>query len=134
MLNKNPEAYASQTNKNPTVTYIIQYLNDPNHVCSAASPLDFKNPEFQLRAFGHRAAFLIANAIDQIDNQKKSWNSMLVEIYRISRAHCQYLLVRNFITAIQNQPQPIEDEKLQRLNDNPQLKEVMTSVCNLFVL
>ncbi|RIA90727.1 acyl-CoA dehydrogenase/oxidase [Glomus cerebriforme] len=128
---KNPEIYASQSNKNPTISYILQYLNEPNQKCTAITPSDFNNHEIQLRAFKHRVAFLIANVVDQIDNQKKSWNSMLVEINRISRAHCQYLLVQNFITALH---QPSEDESLRMLHNSPALKEVMTSICNLFVL
>src|SRR3954454_18727582 len=100
-VTKNPEKYASQVGTNPTITYILQYLYGPNQKCSATTSLDFNNPELQLEAFRHRIAYLIANAVDQIDNQKRSWNSMLVEINRISRAHCQYLLVQNFITALQ---------------------------------
>ncbi|CAG8443810.1 8214_t:CDS:2 [Funneliformis mosseae] len=133
VLSKGAEAYPSQSERNQTMTYILQYLNDPNHTCTATTLLDFKNPELQLRAFGHRAAYLIANAVDQIDNQKSTWNSMLVEINRISRAHCQYLLVRNFINALQNSRQS-EDEGLHMLRDNPSLKEVTLTICNLFVL
>src|SRR5690348_16190508 len=103
--NKNSEL----NERNPTFVYIVQYINDPEHMCTAMTPQEFKNHELQLRAFGHRAAYLIANAVDQIDVHKKSWNSMLVEINRISRAHCQFLLVRNFINAVHNQPQEIED-------------------------
>lgn len=134
-VTKNPEKYASQICINPTITYILQYLNEPNQKCMATTPLDFNNQEIQLKAFRHRIAYLIANAVDQIDNQKKSWNSMLVEINRISRAHCQYLLVQNFITALQhNSQQQIKDESLKILHNNTSLKKVMTSVCNLFVL
>jgi acyl-CoA oxidase len=131
---KNQEAYENQSNKNPTVTYILQYLNEPNQTCTANSSLDFKNHELQLRAFGYRVAYLIAETVDQIDNHKKSWNSMLVEINRVSRAHCQYLLVRNFITALQNSHQQSEDESLRTLHNSPVLKGVMISICNLFVL
>ncbi|GBC06010.1 hypothetical protein RclHR1_06560001 [Rhizophagus clarus] len=132
---KNPEKHALKINKNPTITYILQYLNEPNQKCTATTPLDFNNQELQLKAFRHRVAYLIANAVNQIDNQKKSWNSMLVEINRISRAHCQYLLVQNFITALQyNSHQSIEDESLNILYNSKSLKKVMTTVCNLFVL
>ncbi|CAI2172948.1 9687_t:CDS:2 [Funneliformis geosporum] len=131
--NKNPEAY-SHSNTSPTITYILQFLNNPNQTCTATTPSDFKNHEVQLRAFGHRSAYLIANAVDQIDNHKKSWNSMLIEVNRISRAHCQYLMARDFITALQKRHQQDEDERLRVLHDNPALIEVMTSVCNLFVL
>ncbi|POG62924.1 uncharacterized protein OCT59_028044 [Rhizophagus irregularis] len=134
-VTKNPKKYASQIGTNPTITYILQYLNEPNQKCMATTPLNFNNQEFQLKAFRHRIAYLLANAVDQIDNQKKSWNSMLVEINRISHAHCQYLLVQNFITALQyNSQQQINDESLNILHNSTSLKKVMTSLCNLFVL
>jgi acyl-CoA oxidase len=131
-VTKNPEKYASQIDTNPTIAYILQYFNEPNQKCKVTTPLDFNNQEFQLKAFGHRIAYLIANAVDQIDNQKKSWNSMLVEINRISKAHCQYLLVQNFITALQHNS--YKDESLNILHNSTSLKKVMTSLCNLFVL
>ncbi|CAI2166855.1 3243_t:CDS:2 [Funneliformis geosporum] len=132
LSSKGAEAHAFQSEKNQ-MAYILQYLNDPNHKCTATTNLDFKNPELQLRAFGHRAAYLIANAVDQIDNHNRTWNSMLIEINRISRAHCQYLMIRNFILAMQNSRQS-EDEGLRMLHGIPSLKEAMLSICNLFAL
>lgn len=87
---------------NQTITYLSQYLQDPRAKCPATSATDFMNPELILSAFGFRAAYGIAQAAELIDRQGRSWNSMLVEINRISRAHCQYMLVRNFIVSLQN--------------------------------
>ncbi|ORZ25629.1 acyl-CoA dehydrogenase/oxidase C-terminal [Absidia repens] len=87
---------------NQTVTYLTQYLQNTKAQCPVTSASDFNNPEVILAAFGFRAAYGIAKVAEQIDNQGRSWNSMLVEISRISRAHCQFVLVRNFIVALQN--------------------------------
>ncbi|KAG0171397.1 hypothetical protein DFQ28_001063 [Apophysomyces sp. BC1034] len=89
---------------NPTITYLTQYLQNPKAKCPATAPSDFLNPELILSAFGFRAAFGIAQVAEQIDRQGRSWNSMLVEISRISKAHCQFVLVRNFIVTLQNDP------------------------------
>ncbi|CAO3623101.1 unnamed protein product [Cunninghamella echinulata] len=107
---------------NVTINYLTQYLQNPNAKCPATTSADFLNPENILAAFGFRAAYGIAKVADLIDNQGRSWNSMLVEISRISRAHCQYVLVRNFIVALQN-------AKL----DKP-TTQVLRSVATLFAL
>jgi acyl-CoA oxidase len=47
-------------------------------------------------AFAWRAAFLTFDALKQRDEQKKPWNDLLVHFYRLSRAHSQYMIVKNF--------------------------------------
>lgn len=47
-------------------------------------------------AFGWRSAFLTFEALKHRDEQKKSWNSLLVAFYRLSRAHSQYIVVKSF--------------------------------------
>ncbi|KAI8391735.1 acyl-CoA dehydrogenase/oxidase C-terminal [Radiomyces spectabilis] len=87
---------------NQTVTYLSQYMQNPKAKCPATSPKDFLNPELVLSAFGFRAAYGIAQVAEQIDRHGRSWNSMLVEISRISKAHCQFMLIRNFIVSLQD--------------------------------
>lgn len=87
---------------NLTTNYLIQYLENPNAKCPASSPEDFLNPELILSAYGFRAAAGIAKVAEQIDRNGRSWNSMLVEIRNISKAHCQFVLVRNFLVTLQN--------------------------------
>ncbi|CAG8665246.1 16109_t:CDS:2, partial [Dentiscutata heterogama] len=128
------EEFSLHSNTNPTVSYLLRYLNNPTQKCTVTSPSDFQNPEVQVAIYGYRAAYLIARAVDQIDNHKKNWNSMLVEINRISRAHCQYILVQNFILTLQPQTSGSIDEKRRILHNSPSLKTVLTSVCNLFAL
>ncbi|KAH7043821.1 acyl-CoA oxidase [Macrophomina phaseolina] len=52
-------------------------------------------------AFAWRAAFLTFEALKHRDEQKKAWNDLLVDFYRLSKAHSQYLVVKNFYESIQ---------------------------------
>lgn len=112
---------------NQTVNYLTQFLENPKAKCPAAKATDFMNPELILSAFGFRAAYGIAQVAELIDRQGRSWNSMLVEINRISRAHCQYLIVRNFIVTLQN------DKDLNKPENKPMLK-VLRLLASLFAL
>jgi acyl-CoA oxidase len=47
-------------------------------------------------AFAWRTAYLTFDALKQRDEQKKSWNDLLVDFYRLSKSHSQYLVVKNF--------------------------------------
>jgi acyl-CoA oxidase len=47
-------------------------------------------------AFAWRTSFLTFEALKHRDEQKKAWNDLLVDFYRLSRAHSQYLVVKNF--------------------------------------
>ncbi|KAI8886274.1 acyl-CoA oxidase [Backusella circina FSU 941] len=122
------KAEAEPSEYNLTISYLTQYLSNPQLKCpvtTAAPPSDFANSEVILSAFGFRAAFLISQAAKEIDMNGRSWNSMLVEIYRISRAHCQFVLVRNFIVALQQ----TGGEHLTKSE-----RAVLSKVANLFAL
>jgi acyl-CoA oxidase len=115
----------------PTIAYLKHYLANPKCNCPVKSGGDFFNPEIQLQAFGYRAAHMIAAAVDQLDNNNRNWNSMLVDIAAISRAHSQYVLVRNFIEGLQ----PSLDSQNDRIfKDKTELHSVLKTQCNLFVL
>ena len=47
-------------------------------------------------AFAWRSAYLTFEALKHRDEQKRSWNSLLVNFYSLSRAHSQYMVVKNF--------------------------------------
>ncbi|CAG8796334.1 4278_t:CDS:2, partial [Racocetra fulgida] len=64
--------FTLQYDTNPTIFYILRYLSNPNQKCTVTSPSDFMNPEVQLAIYGYRAANLIAQAVDQIDNHQKN--------------------------------------------------------------
>lgn len=92
---------AESSEHNHTVAYLTQYFQNPKAKCPARTPQEFLNPELLLTAFGFRAACGIAKVAEQIDHHGRSWNSMLVEISRISKAHCQFMLMRNFLVSLQ---------------------------------
>ena len=54
-------------------------------------------------AFAWRASFLTFEALKHRDEEKSSWNSLLVDFWRLSTAHSQYLIVKNFHEALQSE-------------------------------
>jgi acyl-CoA oxidase len=54
-------------------------------------------------AFAWRTAFLTFEALKHRDAEKNSWNSLLVDFWRLSTAHSQYLVVKNFYEALQSE-------------------------------
>jgi len=53
-------------------------------------------------AFAWRTSFLTFEALKHRDEEKGSWNSLLVDFWRLSTAHSQYLVVKNFFEALRN--------------------------------
>ena len=53
-------------------------------------------------AFAWRTSFLTFEALKHRDEEKSSWNSLLVDFWRLSTAHSQYLVVKNFYEALRN--------------------------------
>jgi len=53
-------------------------------------------------AFAWRTSFLTFEALKHRDVEKNSWNSLLVDFWRLSTAHSQYLVVKNFYDALQD--------------------------------
>ncbi|KAI2443351.1 hypothetical protein LOY86_002974 [Ophidiomyces ophidiicola] len=51
-------------------------------------------------AFAWRTAYLTFEALKHRDVEKRSWNSLLVDFWRLSTAHSQYLIVKNFYEAV----------------------------------
>lgn len=51
-------------------------------------------------AFAWRTSFLTFEALKHRDIEKNSWNSLLVDFWRLSTAHSQYLVVKNFYEAL----------------------------------
>jgi acyl-CoA oxidase len=121
----------SQIN-NPTLAYMNTYLENPNLKCPATTASQFYNPELQLAAFGHRAASMVAQIVHALDVEKRTWNSMLVDIYNVTVAHCQLVMVQNFILGIRGEmPQP-DDEPVTPLSASA--KEALMDLSNLFAM
>jgi acyl-CoA oxidase len=52
-------------------------------------------------AFAWRVAFLTFEAHKHRDIEKKPWNDLLVDFYRLSKAHAQWMIVKNNLSALQ---------------------------------
>ncbi|RKP08017.1 acyl-CoA dehydrogenase/oxidase [Thamnocephalis sphaerospora] len=91
-----------QSVQNQTSAYLRAYLVS-KHGAGAApawpvnTPEDLLRPELLVLAFAHRAARLVERAAQRLGPEGNSWNDSLVEVHRASEAHCQLLLVRNFV-------------------------------------
>ncbi|KAI9259026.1 acyl-CoA dehydrogenase/oxidase C-terminal [Phascolomyces articulosus] len=119
---------AGKTNteqKNLTTTYLSQYLQNPNTTCPAISGAEFLNPELILTAFGYRAAYGVAQLVEELDQNGRSWNSVLVDVARVCKAHCQLVLVQSFFVRIQQ-----ASEK----DLGPEERKVLQSLAYLFAL
>jgi acyl-CoA oxidase len=77
-------------------------------------------------AFAWRTSFLTFEALKHRDAEKNSWNSLLVDFWRLSTAHSQYLVVKNFYDALQS-------ESLQRELD-PVTIDVLHKLFRLYAL
>jgi acyl-CoA oxidase len=51
-------------------------------------------------AFAWRTAYLTFEALKHRDAERRSWNSLLVNFWRLSTAHSQYLVVKSFHEAV----------------------------------
>ncbi|KAJ1974616.1 hypothetical protein H4R34_004654 [Dimargaris verticillata] len=104
---------------------------------SASSPLlqqreQLLDVNLLLTLFGHRAAFLIAALQDAMDNHNQTWDDSLAAMHRISKAHGQYILVKNFVLACQRVQQPSANSAAA--TGQKQILEPLTQVCQLFAL
>ena len=78
-------------------------------------------------AFAWRSAFLTFEALKHRDDNKKAWNDLLVDFYRLSRAHSQYMVVKNFYESLQGGGSA--DEQL-----DPETEGVMHKLFRLYAL
>lgn len=68
-----------------------------------------------VEAFGFRAAHMIAQLVKKRDIERRSWNSLLTEIFRASTAHAQFVLVWNFAHALSTDKALAQAPALQRV-------------------
>ena len=54
-------------------------------------------------AFAWRVAYLTFEALKHRDEEKQSWNSLLIDFWRLSTAFAQYQVVKNFYEALQDE-------------------------------
>lgn len=59
-------------------------MKDTNVKCNVKRAGDLHNNELFIECFGHRAAYLVMRVLHLRDVEHRSWNSLLVEFYRMS--------------------------------------------------
>ncbi|KAF4500091.1 acyl- oxidase [Fusarium agapanthi] len=77
-------------------------------------------------AFAWRVSFLTFEALKHRDEEKQSWNSLLIDFWRLSTAYAQYQVVKNFHEALQ-------DEATKKSLD-PNTLAIMHKLFELFAL
>lgn len=112
---------APMSRENRTRDYFVKFLNQRE--AGIAPSTTFSDPLSFADAFGQRAAHLVAGAVHKMDSEGVVWNDLLVDIYRCSVAHSQFVLISNFAEAI------VRDEHLKAL---PKVHEVLIACFNLF--
>lgn len=112
--------------------YLIEPLQDMVNgntfiTCNASSKEEMMDASVLRNAYQHRAArllFEVSNKIEQdVKNGKNfedAWNSSLIQMGRISKAHCAYLLFDNFMHGIKEESEkghvgPAEESVLNDL-------------------
>jgi acyl-CoA oxidase len=56
-----------------------------------------------VNAFAWRSSFMSFNLLDKRDTEKMPWNDLLVDMYRLSKAHSQYMMIKNFYDMLNSQ-------------------------------
>jgi hypothetical protein len=84
------------SSQNPTIEYLegcspfsyhaenIAYMQNPEAKCTVRRIGDLRSNKLILDCFGHRAAYMVMRAVYLRDVEHSTWNSLLVEFYRMS--------------------------------------------------
>lgn len=83
---------------NDTTTILTEFQSRRNIGC--AFDIIGSNEDL-VAAFAWRVSFLTFEASKHRDEQKKAWNDLLVDFYRLSKAHAQWMVVKNNLSALQ---------------------------------
>ncbi|KAK7755299.1 hypothetical protein SLS62_002805 [Diatrype stigma] len=95
---KDKAASAAASSSNDTARFLTAYLarRDTGPAFDVlASDADLVD------AFAWRVAHLTFEALQRRDGDHRPWNSLLVDFYRLSTAHAQYMVVKSFHDSLQ---------------------------------
>lgn len=134
VLTQRDSAVISSVATSATAGSDTDYLLDtPSAIgvqCAATTASDFLSSELQCEAYRQRAAWLVTDLKGKLADAENSgmayqdaWNAVCPDIIRASEAHCFYVLVRNFTSALEH----VRDEQ-------PELAPVLQNCSNLFSL
>ena len=110
--------------ENDTTDILVEYISQKvKHV-----PFDITHggDKQLVQAFAWRAAHLAFEAVKQKDENKRTWNSLLVDFWRLSTALSEYLIVKYFYSTLCGQ----ENQK----HLPAEIIDVLTKLFRLFAL
>ncbi|XP_073500740.1 peroxisomal acyl-coenzyme A oxidase 2 [Phyllobates terribilis] len=123
------KCFAGAQSGTPLPTSTAYLSSPPAGGCQARTPNDFLNPEVYSKAYEYRAYSLISSAAKKMQSlvqlgseQYVAWNNTSVELVKTSIAHSHLLTVKIFISA------------LNSVSDHPEIKAVLTRLCDLYAL
>ncbi|KAJ9616415.1 hypothetical protein H2200_000133 [Cladophialophora chaetospira] len=115
---QSPESHAFSETEEHVKAYLSARLQKPR--------IDIlRSDQAIVHAFNWRMAHLAYKAYDARELQKKSWNSLLIELHKLSTAYSQAMLVSNFYTAVVRQQGSLPFDTLT--------KSVLVDLFRLFV-
>lgn len=88
---------AGEAGDNDTTRFLKAFLNRRD---TGAAFNVLASDKDLVDAFAWRVAYLTFEALQHRDVEKQSWNSLLVDFYRLSTAHAQYMVVKSFYDAL----------------------------------
>ena len=101
LLNKVGDAMKpkTQSSQSRTEAHLREYNANKEH----SRPLgNLENDAAIANAFDWRVSFFAFRAYEAREVQKRSWNSLLIDLYKLSRAYSQSMLVSSFLGGVQN--------------------------------
>lgn len=119
--------------QNKSLARGVSYLKDvssrlPERISSSFT--QFRDSLFQLQAYSHRAIYLLSSLAQSIQTSigngqtaAQAWNDHLVEVARVSNAHCMYIFMEGFVNMIG-----------QIQQQSPDLYPPLKRLCDLFAL
>ncbi|TFK11543.1 importin subunit alpha-4 [Platysternon megacephalum] len=97
--------------------------------CQAWTKMDFLKPDIYAEAYRHRATRLLGNAATKLQGlvqsgaeQHEAWNQCTVQLVQAAKAHCHYIVVKNFIATV------------EKLRNEAEIQKIAKHLCDLFAL
>jgi acyl-CoA oxidase len=88
--------------KDPTESHIKDLLKNGRSRYGGREYNILHSDEAIVHTFRRRSADLCVRAYEERILKKRSWNSLLIQLHKLSRAHSQSILVENFYSALCN--------------------------------
>lgn len=99
-LLKSARAVLSGKAANNDISRVLTEFKHRRDIGAAFDILD--DDEDLVKAFAWRVAFLTFEALKHRDEEKQSWNSLLIDFWRLSTAFAQYIVIKNFYETLQD--------------------------------